>query len=242
MPREFRASAGHNVDEAAIPGTEKMPERKSKLGRPRINQLTEPQRRTLETLNKLTSQYKVPPTIRELAAALGVTVSPIQGHIRQLILKGYLKREPNKARNLTILRGAAEEFAELVEVPIIGTVAAGIPIWATENVLGHLTVESSIARGRCFALKIQGDSMVKANIHSGDLVIVRQQPVAEHGDIVVALLDNEATVKRLSISDEAIQLLPENPKYRPLVIDPNQDFRIIGKVVAVRRVPKKMHS
>ena len=219
-----------------------MTERKPTAGRPRVAALTDPQRRTLEMLQKLITRNKVPPTIKELAEARGVAVGTIQDQIAQLVTKGYVGREPNKARNLTVLKNPAEDVADLVEVPIIGSVAAGAPIWATENVIGSIMVEGSAARGRCFALEVIGDSMLKANIRSGDLVIVRQQPVAEHGDIVVALLDQEATVKRLSISEEAIQLLPENPKYRPIVIDPDQDFRIMGKVVAVRRVPKQRHS
>lgn len=218
-----------------------MATRKPSSGRPRVTAITDSQRQTLETLQKLITRNKVPPTIKELAEARAVSVGTIQDQIAQLVAKGYVGREPNKARNLTVLKSSKEAIAELVAVPIVGTVAAGAPIWVAENVIGSITVESSVARGRCFALEVAGDSMLNANIRSGDLVIVRQQPVAEHGDIVVALLDNEATVKRLSISEEAIELLPENAKYRPIVIDPDQDFRIMGKVIAVRRpLPHEM--
>ena len=219
-----------------------MPEQKATAGRPRIAELTDPQRRTLEMLQKLIIRHKIPPTMKELAVACDVSVGTIQDQVAQLVVKGYVRKEPHKARNLTVLRTALEEVAALVEVPIVGSVAAGAPIWAAENIIGSVTIDSTVARGRCFALRVIGDSMLKANIRSGDLVIVRQQPVAEHGDIVVALLDNEATVKRLSISDDAIQLLPENAKYRPLVIDPDQDFRIMGKVVAVRSESGKQSS
>ena len=219
-----------------------MPEQKATAGRPRIAELTDPQRRTLEMLQKLIIRHKIPPTMKELAVACDVSVGTIQDQVAQLVVKGYVRKEPHKARNLTVLRTALEEVAALVEVPVVGAVAAGAPIWAAENIIGSVTVDSAVARGRCFALRVIGDSMLKANIRSGDLVIVRQQPVAEHGDIVVALLDNEATVKRLSISDDAIQLLPENAKYRPLVIDPDQDFRIMGKVVAVRSESGKQSS
>lgn len=223
-------------------GVQGMPEQKATAGRPRIAELTDPQRRTLEMLNKLIIRHKIPPTMKELAAACDVSVGTIQDQVAQLVVKGYVRKEPHKARNLTVLRTAVEEVTALVEVPIVGSVAAGSPIWAAENVIGSVTVDSSVARGRCFALRVIGDSMLKANIRSGDLVIVRQQQVAEHGDIVVALLDHEATVKRLSISDEAIQLLPENSKYRPIVIAPDQDFRIMGKVVAVRSETEKRPS
>lgn len=214
-----------------------MTKRKASVGRPRVVALTPPQRRTLETLQRIIARDKLPPTLRELADELGLTIAPVQDQVTQLIQKGFVSREPRKARSLTVLRGFAEEIAELVEVPIVGTVAAGLPVLATENIVGHVTVEGSVARGRCFALKVQGNSMINANIKAGDLVIVRQQPVAEHGDIVVAMVDGDAaTVKRLSIREEVIQLCPENPKFRPILIDPDQDFRILGKVVGVRRL------
>ena len=121
-------------------------------------------------------------------------------------------------------------------VPIVGTIAAGEPILAEENVVGEVLVDSRAARsGRCFALEVQGDSMIGAGIHDKDLVVVREQPVAESGDIVVALLDQDATVKRLFIRDERIELRPENPELRPMPIGPDDGLRIVGKVVAVSR-------
>jgi repressor LexA len=217
-----------------------MTARKRSVGRHPIVELTDPQRRTLQVLQRLVSRHGKPPTIKELAAAREVSVGTIQDQIAQLERKGYVRRDPHQSRNLTVLRGPTEDVAELIEVPIIGTVAAGPPIWATENILGHVMVEASSIRGRCFALQVQGDSMIRANMKDGDLVIVRQQPVAENGDIVVALLSGEATVKRLSITEEAIRLIPENPKYRPLTIDPSEDFRIVGKVIAIRRAGQRL--
>jgi repressor LexA len=120
-------------------------------------------------------------------------------------------------------------------VPVVGQVAAGQPLFAEENIVGEIFVEDRIARsGRCFALEIAGDSMVGAGINNQDFVVVRQQPVAESGDIVVALLGDEATVKRLYIRDEIIELRPENPKLRPISVGPENELRILGKVVAVR--------
>lgn len=220
-----------------------MAKRKHSTGRPLVLELTEPQRRTLEVLQKLIARNKVPPTVKELAAARDVAIGTIQDQLAQLIRKGYVQRDPHKARNLSILRSPAEEVGEVVEIPILGTVAAGSPIWAEQNVLGYITVESAIARGLCFGLKVTGDSMIRANILAGDVVIVRQQPIAENGDIVVAMIDRDsATVKRLSITDDVIQLLPENPKYRPITIQPDQDLRIVGKVIGIRRVTVQTHS
>jgi len=160
-----------------------------------------------------------------------------------------LRREPRKARGLAVVReppacrvaalrgaGREDEITDLVPVPILGRVAAGQPLFAEENVIGEVLVEGRVAsRGRCFALEVDGNSMVGAGIHEGDIVIVRQQPVAESGDIVVALLGDEATVKRLYIREERIELRPENPKYRPIPIGSGDDLRILGKVVATRR-------
>ena len=208
-----------------------------RAGRPRIEELTGSQQRTLDEIQRIIARHNLPPTMQELAAAMGVNAASAYEQVNQLVRKGYLKREPRKARNLVVLLKASEEVAELVEVPIIGTVAAGQPILAEENIIGQAMVEGALVRrGRCFALKVKGDSMLKASIKDGDLVIVRQQPIAENGDIVVAMLDGEATVKRLSIREEVIQLCPENPKYKPISVDADQDFRILGKVVGVRRM------
>lgn len=209
-------------------------------GRPAIEELTSSQQKTLEEIRQFIARRKLPPTMQELADLLGVTAASVHEQVTQLVRKGYLSREPRKARNLTILHGPAEEVAELIEIPIVGTVAAGHPILAEENVVGQVIIEGSFARrGRCFALRVVGDSMIRAGIKAGDLVIVRQQAMAEHGDIVVALLEGEATVKRLSICEEVVQLCPENPKYRPISIDPDQEFRILGKVLGVRRMDSK---
>jgi repressor LexA len=123
----------------------------------------------------------------------------------------------------------------LVAVPILGQVPAGTPLLAAENVVGELLVDARTARGRCFALEVQGDSMIDADIQDGDYVIVRQQQLAESGEIVVAMLKDEATVKRLRLTAEAIELRPENRRFSPIPIGPDDDLRILGKVVAIHR-------
>lgn len=125
----------------------------------------------------------------------------------------------------------------LVAVPIVGTVAAGQPIFAQENIMGEVLVEASVVgSGKCFALYAQGDSMINADINDGDLIIVRRQPIAEDGDIVIALLDDEATVKRLKINNELIELVPENPRLKPVRVKPEDELRILGKVVGRKRI------
>ena len=172
-------------------------------------------------------------TIQELADILEISTPSVRDQVSQLVRKGYVKRESRKARGLTILREPTEEVLSLRTVPIVGRVAAGQPILAEENIIGEVLVESRALRsGCCFALEVQGDSMIDAGIDDGDLVVVRQQPLAESGDIVVALLGEEATVKRLYIRDETIELRPENPGHRPITVGPEDELRILGKVVA----------
>ncbi|MGN7612744.1 transcriptional repressor LexA [Magnetococcales bacterium HHB-1] len=126
------------------------------------------------------------------------------------------------------------EVSEIKAIPIIGSVAAGIPILAVENIVGEILIEANVARGSCFALEVTGDSMIEANINDKDYIIVRRQAVAENGDVVVAMLDDEATVKQLHISEEKIELRPANPNYEPIRVGPDDHLQILGKVLAVR--------
>ena len=124
------------------------------------------------------------------------------------------------------------ESVKLVKVPVIGTIAAGIPIFADENMDGEILIdESNIGKGRFFALRVRGDSMINAGINNGDLVIIKRQPLAENGDIIAALIDSDATLKRLSISNGEVFLLPENEKYSPINVTCREDFKILGKMV-----------
>jgi len=190
-------------------------------GRRPLKEITGPQRRTLKEIRRFLHQRGFPPTIKD--------------QVNQLVRKGYLRREPRKARGLAIIREPEDEASDMVPIPIVGEVAAGQPIFAQENIIGEVLVEAKLVRsGRCFALEITGDSMVDAGINDRDLVVVRQQPVAESGDIVVALLGDEATVKRLYIREEKIELRPENPRHQPITVGPEDELRILGKVVAVR--------
>jgi repressor LexA len=201
-------------------------------------ELTAPQRKTLAEIQDWIVRHSMPPTVQELADALGIAPASAHDQVNQLVKKGFLKREPRRARSLSVVRQATASVpAQLVSIPILGTVVAGAPLLAEENVLGEVLVESKLVpTGRHFALRVQGDSMKDAGMVEDDLLIVRQQPVAENGDIVVALLNGEATVKRLSIQEHAIELRPENSQYRPIVVDPDADLRVLGKVVAIRSV------
>jgi len=205
-------------------------------GRPPSQEISDPQRRTLREIVLFRDGRGFPPTMQELANILDISHASAHGQVNQLVRKGYLKRDPGKARGISVIREPGDGAPDLVPVPIVGRVAAGQPIFAEENIVGQVLVEGRVARsGRCFALEVKGDSMVNAGIRGHDLVVVRQQPIAENGDIVVAMLGKEATVKRLFIREEKIELRPENPKHQPIRVGPDDGLRILGKVVAVRR-------
>lgn len=206
--------------------------------------LTERQQTVLETIRVWIRQRGYPPTIRELGKLLGIkSLRGVTAHLDAIAKKGFLKREA-KARSISLM-DLLTPFEQALRVPIVGRIRAGEPVLAQENVDGHLVVDggwlgaaASTSRPdelQHFALKVQGDSMINAGIFEGDYVIVRQQPVAESGDIVVALLNDEATVKRLVKEREEVRLQPEHPTLSPIIVTPDQRLAILGKVVAVFR-------
>lgn len=208
-------------------------------GRPVVHEITPSQKRTLKLIADSARVQGFPPTMQELADELGITPASVYDQIVQLERKGYLKREPGKARSLVVLRAETEPLVGLVKLPLVGMVAAGQPILAEENILGDVLVNETVTRsGACFGLRVQGDSMKGIGIHAGDHLIVRQQPLAVHGDIVVANVDGETTVKRLHHVGDTIELRPENKKYKPIPIGHQADFKIIGKVIAIQHAEK----
>ena len=208
-------------------------EKRKKPGPKRVEGLTKAQEKMMSTIRDIIAERGLPPTMQELAEVLGIRGPSAYEQMRNLVRKGYLRHTPRKARSIEIV-DQPPPMSETVPVPIVGTVAAGQPILAVENVMGQIGVEANVVRGQCFALEVQGDSMIEAGIKEGDYLIVRQQPLAENGDIVVALLEDEATVKRLFISEDRIELRPANAAYRPIQIAPDGEIKILGKVLAVR--------
>lgn len=173
-----------------------------------------------------------PPTVREVQDAFGFrAVESARAHLEALVEEGRLEVVRGQARGYR-LPGAPEEPAKLV--PLLGRVAAGNLRLAVEDPDGYVTVRHRGGGTQLFALRVEGESMIGAGILPGDIVIVRQQPRARTGDIVVALVEDEATVKRLRMQRNRIELLPENPAFSPIVPDP-KSVRILGKVIEVRR-------
>jgi repressor LexA len=195
-------------------------------------------RRILQFVQKFVRQEGYSPSYREIGEELGLAVSTVSYHISILKLEGFLSREDGQPRTIVDPAcPAARAEGDEVEVPLVGQIAAGVPIDAEQSVEETFLVSRRlVGHGTLFALKVKGDSMTGAAIADGDLVVIRQQQMAEHGEIVAAQLDRdgtaEATVKTLQRVDGHVWLMPANPAYQPI---PADDARILGKVVAVIR-------
>ncbi len=195
-----------------------------------------------------------PPTIREIGSKFGFSEKAAHDHLNALEKKKYIGREEGKPRAISILKEAdpklqtskwlegqnanpnlAETPRDIIEIPIFGRVAAGTPLLASQNIEGTLPIPTRMVNNHeCFALRIIGSSMVGAGILEGDFVIVRRQANADPGDIVVALVEDEATVKRFYIDGEEVRLQPENPTIEPVIFNVN-DVMILGKVIGLHR-------
>lgn len=177
-----------------------------------------------------------PPSVREIGEAIGLSSSStVHGHLARLEEKGYIRRNPAKPRAIEVLgRVLAAEERRVVAVPVVGRVTAGRPILAVENIEDSFPLPYDLVKEETvFLLSIRGDSMKEAGILDGDYAIVRQQEYASDGDMVVALLGDEATVKRFYREPDGLRLQPENKAYRPIR---TKDARILGKVIGVLRL------
>ncbi len=176
-----------------------------------------------------------PPSVREIGEAVGLkSSSTVHSYLRKLEEKKLLRRDPSKPRAMEILdESGTEEFKEMIMVPVLGQVAAGVPLLAVENREDVFPLPVDFAgRGEFFMLHVKGDSMVEAGILEGDMVLVRHQPTVDNGDIAVAMIDNEATIKRFYKEHDYIRLQPENYRLSPIIV---KDVEILGKVVGLIR-------
>lgn len=192
--------------------------------------------RQKEVLDYIKSQLRArgfPPSVREIGLATGLSSSStVHMHLTQLEEKGYIKRDPSKPRAIEILDENLR-MPEIVTLAVVGQVAAGTPILAEENTDGFFSVSADfLGSGSHFILKVKGESMIEAGIFDGDMVIVRSQEDARNGEIVVAMMDEEATVKRYYRTPEYIELRPENPSFQPIR---SKDVSVIGIVTGLIR-------
>ena len=194
-----------------------------------MKQLTAKQQQIYDYIVSFSSEHGYPPSVREIGEYMGLkSPSTVHFHLKGLQSAGYITQAAGKTRAISI----ADNGAKKDRVPVVGSVAAGAPILAEECVEDYLTFDTDGLAGEHFALRVRGESMLNAGILPGDLVIVHQQQEAHSGEIVVALFEDEATVKTLRRKDGHTWLVPENPEYQPIDGDLAQ---VIGKVVAVVR-------
>jgi repressor LexA len=200
--------------------------------------LTERQRQILEFIKRTVIDSGYQPSIREIGRHFGIrSTRGVVDHLEALQRKGYISRRPDRNRSISLGPKAGLFDGEAVSVPVLGTVTAGQPILAREHLIDQVMVSRDrLPSPDSFFLKIKGDSMVDAHILDGDLALVKPQNEARPGEVVVALIDDEATVKRFYPVDGKIRLQPENESLDPIIIDPERhDFRLIGVVRGVIR-------
>ncbi|QFU87908.1 LexA repressor [Amycolatopsis sp. YIM 10] len=202
--------------------------------------LTVRQSQVLEVIRAWVDRFGYPPSVREIGEAVGLnSTSSVSHQLRALQRKGYLRRDANRPRAVGVLAADAEPGTPIEQmpkpayVPLVGRIAAGGPVLAEQSVEDVYPLPKDIVgEGDVFLLSVTGDSMVDAAITDGDWVVVRQQPTANNGEIVAAMIDGEATVKTYKLKDGHIWLMPHNEAYDPI---PGDDATILGKVVAVLR-------
>lgn len=201
--------------------------------------MTDRQRQVLDFIKAEVRRQGFPPTVRDIGEAVGLSSSStVHAHLSALEAKGLIRRDPSKPRALEVLdRDVSPRpplvVGNVVELPVVGAVAAGTPILAAENIETTIPLPTEVVRDdSTFVLRVKGESMIDAGILDGDYVVVRQQSTADNGDIVVAMLQDEATVKRFYRETDRVRLQPENPTMDPIYA---RDVSVLGKVVAVFR-------
>ena len=200
--------------------------------------MREPTKRQMEVLDFIASyihSHTYPPTIREVADHFSISVKGAHDHLAALKKKGLLRQGDKKSRTIELINTGEEEGKDFEEIPIYGTVAAGRPIIAVENMDGSIKLHKSLLRNgrQYFALKVRGDSMVDAGIMDGDTAVIEQQEMVRNGEIAVIMLDDAVTLKTFYRENARIRLQPENPKYSPIYC--SRDVRILGKLIHIFR-------
>ena len=198
-----------------------------------MSELKDKQLLIYEFLKDFTSQKGYPPTVREICKAVGLkSTSSVHGHLKQLEKEGLIKRDPTKPRALEIVDSVIKK--EMINVPIIGKVTAGLPILANENIEDSFPLPLDYVKHHndLFMLKVSGSSMIKAGILDGDLAIIEKTQTASNGDKIVALIENEATLKTFYRENNHIRLQPENDEMEPIIVD---NCSILGKLIGIYR-------
>jgi repressor LexA len=197
--------------------------------------LTEKQQLILNFLKESINDSGYPPTVREIGERFGITVKGAYDHLKAIEKKGFIKTEQNKSRAIIILDSEEppEAASKGISIPLVGRIAAGSPVLAEENIESYLSFPAEMfSKGEFFALNISGDSMIEGGIFDGDIAIIRKQNTANNGEIIAALIDNEATLKIFKKNANSVQLIPMNSAYSPIE---TRDIDILGKLAGVFR-------
>jgi repressor LexA len=209
---------------------------------PAHDQLSERQRQMLEFIVAQVDQSGVVPSYREIGSALGIdSTNAVSDHLKALIRKGYVERvgDPGRPRSLRLTERAARRQSDdsVVMVPVLGRIAAGVPLLAEENYLGSIRVDPSMLPpgGKVFGLVVTGESMIEDGILDGDTLFVRQKEEARNGEIAVVMVDGDATVKRVYREGGRLRLQPANSAMEPIWVDSTADVKVIGVAVGVFR-------
>jgi repressor LexA len=199
-----------------------------------MSELTSKQEMVLNYIRHFIVEHGYPPTVRDICKAVGLSsTSTAHGYLSRLEKKGYIRRDPARSRAIEIVEPGQAAAANVVPVPLVGKIAAGQPILAVENIEDTFPLPSQIiGKEDAFMLRVQGDSMIEAGILDGDYIIVRPQDTADNGDIVVALLGEEATVKYFYRYDDHVELVPANKRMQPIKA---KEVTILGKVIGLLR-------
>jgi len=199
-----------------------------------MKELTERQKEVLSFIANYLKGHSYPPTIREIADYYSISVKGAHDHITALKKKGYIRQMDKRPRTMELTGTIFEDDSALVEIPILGSVAAGVPLLAEENFDGNIVLHRSMLRKnkKYFALKVKGDSMSGAGILEGDTAIIEKQNYARNGEIAVAVIDEAVTLKRFYKENTRIKLQAENPAYKPIY---SQDVKILGRLSGIIR-------
>jgi repressor LexA len=210
------------------------------------NKLTDRQEEILSFIRQFTQESGYPPTLREIGKHFQISSTfGVKRHLEALVKKGFINIESNASRGISMIRKNSDDYVDgilrdesvFLKIPVLGRVAAGIPLDAVENLEGSLVIDPSFLKksSNAFALRVKGDSMINAGINDKDLVIVSPNEQSKNGDIVVALLNDEATVKKFEFINNKIRLIAENDSYKPIEVNRQDDFKLVGKVKGVVR-------
>ncbi len=195
--------------------------------------MTEKQNAIYEFIKEAIRESGFPPTVREIGEEFGITVKGAYDHIKAIEKKGFIRTEQNKSRAIVIVEQEDIIPTDAINIPVVGRIAAGVPILANENIEEYLSFpRGMVGNGDHFALHVKGDSMIDEGIFDGDIAIIRKQNTANQGEIIAAMMDEEATLKTFKIENNKVHLIPANRDYKVIETD---DVTILGKLAAVFR-------